>query len=436
MSKTTRTTRSVKIYTILMLVLPSLFILPTTSYGQNTINSPYSMFGPGEVKGNEYFRNMSLGGISQGFRSNVSVNYLNPASYTAIDSLSFVVDATVFSHIYQQNIHDMEQQSTFSALGNINFAFPLNRWWRVAAGLLPYSQVGYHISDFSEDPITGRVNYTYDGSGGINQVYMGHGFRLSRNLSAGLNVSYLFGKTEDNRIASSDSTGFYRTAWNYTDDIDGVMFHFGLQWMHQFSEQRNITLGASYTPSTDLQLKQTRYVVRDLPGVTGIDTLDTRAGESGDMHIPAALGAGAFMQFNDQWGAGLDMQYQEWSAYATHDQSHNLNDGYQVRAGAIYNPPVETYSGFLSRWEYRMGARFGQSFLKLDDPTGNEQSFDEFGISFGFAVPVRRSRSGLNFGFEYSVRQANHSDMIDETFFRFNIGLNIYERWFVRRRFF
>lgn len=396
---------------------------------QNRINSPYSMFGPGEVKGNEYFRNLALGGIAQGFRTNNSVNYINPASYTAIDSLSFVFEATVFSHMYRQKVANQEQLTTYSALGNINFAFPVTRYWRIAAGLLPYSQVGYNISD-NED-LDGRINYFYEGSGGINQVYLGHGFRLFKGLSVGFNASYLFGKSEDRMIAASDSAGFYRTAWSYADDIDGFMLSMGMQWEIDLAENQKLTLGATFTPDTELNLTRNERIFRDLPGVWGIDTLKDVSGATGKMVIPQSLGVGAFYQFNNNWSAGLDLQTQSWSEFSSFQQNHNLNNSSQVRFGAIHRPQIETFSGFLSRWEYRAGLRYGQSFLNIDN-----QDFSEYGISFGLGIPLRRSLSTLNLGFEFSQRTPDSSDMISESFFRFNLGVNIYERWFVRRRFY
>jgi hypothetical protein len=103
----------------------------------------------------------------------------------------------------------------------------------------------------------------------------------------------------------------------------------------------------------------------------------------------------------------------------------------KFRFGAIYNPRIETYSSIFNRLEYRAGFRYGKSFLNLKN-----SDFDEFGISFGVGIPVRRSLSGLNIGFEYSTRGSDAPGLIKENFFRFNIGLNIYERWFIKSRFF
>jgi hypothetical protein len=401
-----------------------------SAFSQARINSPYSMFGPGELKGNEYFRNMGMGGIAQGFRSNTTVNFINPASYTALDSLSFVFDATVFSHLYQQKQANQEQLTSYSSLGNFNFAFPLTRWWSVAAGILPYSQVGYRISDRGQGD--GWVNYLYEGKGGINQVYLGHGFKIYKGLSAGINVSYLFGKSEDLMVAYSDSIGFFRTIWSYADDIDGIMFTYGLQYDLRLGQNSNITFGATYSDQASLNITRNQHILRDLPGFSNIpDTINVIPGGTGTMEIPQSFGAGVFVKFNNNWRGGLDYQAQNWSDFSAFGSQYSLNDSWQFRMGMIHNPQIETYSTFLSRLEYRAGFRFGQSFLNY----GNED-FSEFGISFGIGLPVRRSLSALNVGFEYSNRSSGNDNLISENFFRLNLGINIYERWFVRRRFY
>jgi hypothetical protein len=420
-----------------LIALAICFILLSSGLqGQTRINSPYSMFGPGEVKGNEFFRNMSVGGLSQGYRSRLSVNYMNPASYTALDSLSFIFEGVVFSHIYQQRYSDLEQTTSYTAMGNLNFAFPVTRRWSVAAGILPWSQLGYKITDFQQDDINGRVNYQYEGSGGINQLYMGHALKIYRGLSAGINVSLLFGKAEDRQIAFSDTAGFYRTSWQYADQMNGLMLSYGLQWQFPTGANSQLTLGATYTGPTNLNIEQTRYITRTLPGIGGVDTLNVREGDTGLMEIPASIAGGAFMVFNPQWSGGVDFQTQNWSSFKTFDRNHNLNDASMLRVGAIYNPRVETYTGLFSRLEYRAGFRVGQSFLSLPDNSGQMQDFSEVGISFGIGIPLRRTLSGLNIGFEYAQRASGSNDLISENFFRFNFGINVYERWFVRRKFY
>jgi len=396
---------------------------------QNRINSPYSMFGPGEVRGNSLFQNMSMGGVAQGFRSNVTVNHVNPASYTATDSLSFIFDAVIFSHMYRQKFQGNQQMSNYSMIGNINFAFPVTRFWGIAAGLLPFSQSGYNISEFS-DTHEG-VKFTYQGRGGINQVYLGHGFRLLPNLSVGINASYLFGRTEDNTLVASNSVGFYSSTWSVADEIDGFMFTYGIQWHQELRNGSRINVGATYTPNTNLNISRNSFQISELPGVTFPDTLTHTISEPGKMLIPARVAAGVFMDLNNEWSIGVDYETQFWSNFESKGVSGDLSDSYMARFGTIFNPQFTTYANVFGRLEYRAGIRYGKSFLNIDN-----QAFNEFGISFGIGIPVRRSLSGINIGFEYSTRAADSPELIEEDFFRVNIGLNIHERWFARRRFF
>lgn len=406
----------------------------TVTFAQNRINSPYSMIGPGEFKGNELFANISMGGIAQGFRNRQTVNFINPASYTVTDSLSFIFDASIFYHLYEQTTTTApeNQMSSYSSPGNLTFSFPVTRWWSVAAGLLPFTQVGYKISDASADDVNGTTNFFYEGNGGINHVFVGNAFEVAKGVSVGINVGYLFGKSQNSMTSSSDSVGFYRTQWNNTDNYDGLLLTYGLQWQIPFSETSSLTLGASYTGSTDLQLSQNQSVLRNLPGVSFTsDTLSFVQGDNQTTTIPDGFGAGLFMQFNPQWGVGFDYETKNWSNYSKAGENPGLNNTQQIRLGAVLNPRVETYTGFLNRLEYRMGARYGNSFLNLQN-----SGFNEFGIGFGFSIPVRRSLSAINLGFEYSRRIPANNDLIEENFFRFNFGINVNERWFVKRKFF
>ena len=51
-----------------------------------SFNSPYSSFGLGDLSFKGFGRNRAMGGISIGMRDNKSIDFLNPASYTARDS--------------------------------------------------------------------------------------------------------------------------------------------------------------------------------------------------------------------------------------------------------------------------------------------------------------------------------------------------------------
>ncbi len=399
---------------------------------QTRIISPYSMYGIGELNNQKLSRNLGLAGIGYGYRSNLTVNYLNPASYSAIDSTSFVFEAIGYSHFYEQETTSQFQSSNYSSLGNISFGFPVTNKIGVGLGLKPYSFVGYKILDQATRENGGTINYLYDGSGGLNEVFLGMSYKLVENLSIGANASYIFGNIENRTtVSSNDISGFFRSTKTDVDNINGFLVGFGLQYSRRLAENRNITLGLTYGHDSNLNVQRSKLIQSDLPGSTTRDTIDYSEEQEGKLLIPNSIGVGSWLKYNENWSAGLDFSWQNWDSFKMFGNSGELQNSYNAAFGAKYSPTVTTYSTIFSHAEYMAGVRYGQSHLNV-----NDYSFDEFGISFGVYLPIRRTRNGLTIGFEYAQRGTTDQDLIKEDMYRINIGINIYERWFIRRRFF
>ncbi len=413
-----------------LLILPGL-IWPHQAQSQVRINMPYSMYGVGEVRFNQYLQNMGMGGLSQGYRSNASVNDVNPASYSAFDSTSFVFETTLFSHFYEQKTATVEQQADYVAMGHLAIGFPITPRWSFAAGIKPFSMMGYMVREEEDLPLAGNIKYFYEGSGGLNQLFLGSGMQVVGGLSLGVNASYVFGNLNHESSAVSDSAGVYLTNLIHADRVTGWLYGLGLQYEHVVSENRRFTLGTTFGNQADASVRRTETLRRMLPGVLNFDTLSHRDLAEGSLTLPTYYGIGAFARLNSNWGAGFDYQWQNWDAFELLGSRENFNNSYQLSAGVRFNPSMETYSGLLSRIQYSAGVRYGQSYIKPSD-----EALNEFGISFGMNIPVRRAYSGINIGFEYSQRGSAEDHLMQENFYRINLGINIYERWFQRLRFF
>jgi hypothetical protein len=105
-------------------------------------------------------------------------------------------------------------------------------------------------------------------------------------------------------------------------------------------------------------------------------------------------------------------------------------NSFEVRVGGQYIPDKSAGSSFWQRMTYRAGARYGQLPLEF-----RGERIDEFGISFGFSLPLRRSRSTFNFGFEFGRRGTTEQELVQENFIKFNFGISLYERWFIKYRY-
>src|SRR5665647_3787768 len=69
-----------------LLLLPS--VLKAQDKNSSSTSSPYSRFGIGTLNGNSLGRSEAMGGIGIGTRYGFQINTGNPASYTAIDSMT------------------------------------------------------------------------------------------------------------------------------------------------------------------------------------------------------------------------------------------------------------------------------------------------------------------------------------------------------------
>lgn len=65
----------------------------TIASAQISTNSPYTRYGLGDMFDQSFTNNAAMGGVGYALRTSEHINAMNPASYTAVDSLSFIFDA-------------------------------------------------------------------------------------------------------------------------------------------------------------------------------------------------------------------------------------------------------------------------------------------------------------------------------------------------------
>ena len=90
-----------------------------------------------------------MNGLGIAYREHTQVNHLNPASYSSLDSLSFIFDVGMSGQL--TNFEEGSRRvNAYSA--NFDYAvagFRMARHLGVSFGVIPYSNIGYnyHSSD-------------------------------------------------------------------------------------------------------------------------------------------------------------------------------------------------------------------------------------------------------------------------------------------------
>ncbi|MCM1317892.1 MAG: hypothetical protein NC241_06935 [Bacteroides sp.] len=385
---------------------------------QNSTLTPYSRYGYGILSDNATSAQRAMGGVGYAMNSGRQINVMNPASYAAVDSLTFLFDMGVdFTSLWSKE-GTTSENNFGGGLDYITMLFPVTKYMGVSLGILPYSSVGYSFGSEIDNGATAR-----QGSGSINQAYVGWGATPFKNFYAGFNFSYLFGNTVNDVYAYTitGSTSLFQREMKVRDwhlDI-------GLQYSFDIKPENRVTLGVTYSPGKSLH-GETYGVYYD----TNLDTKPDTVGFTklnGLYSIPASYGAGINYQWRNRLMVEADFTYQPWkdAKYAPIENFEvtEFSNRWKIGAGVQYTPSPR--GSYFQRVQYRLGGYYNHDYLMI---LGN--NIREYGASVGFGFPVPGFKSVVNLGIEYKHRQANPNPLIKEQYLNITLGINFNEMWF------
>ena len=93
---------------------------------QNTLSSPYTKYGIGEVGLYSNAVTSAMGGVGYTLQRNNMVNHKNPASYAAVDTMSFVFDMGFYTNYTILSSNSAKTTGSVGGLSHILFALPLH----------------------------------------------------------------------------------------------------------------------------------------------------------------------------------------------------------------------------------------------------------------------------------------------------------------------
>jgi hypothetical protein len=423
------------------LLLFGLIILLSTQItavkGQIRINSPYTRYGLGNLVENGMDpRITAMGGLYYGLQGNNLINTANPASYAAFDSMSFVFDGGIFGVLTNLQTASLSDQGSYISLSHLMFGFPVTRWWRTSLGILPFSYVGYDI--YQEEQLEGatRVLNVYQGSGGFNQLYWGNAFKIGKSLSIGFNLKYMFGMiSRDRGIAFPDSIEMKNTYITSSIRPSDIYGEIGFQYKAKLPKDLFMVVGGVFGPQVQINSKATLLATTFNGDINTAqlyyDTISVSLNEKGSFTLPVRIGTGITIGKEGKWVAGTDFLWQNWEKYRYYGQSDSLLNRWNISVGGEYKPNARSSDSYLQKVAYRAGVHFGKTPLNLQG-----KHLQEFGISFGVGLPIKKSKSTLNFSATLGKRGTTLYGLIRENFFRFTIGVNVFENWFFKSKYY
>ena len=404
---------------------------------QSGTKSPYSQYGLGVLSDQSQGFNRGMAGLFQGFRSGNQVNMQNPASYSAVDSLSMIIDLGVSGTLTNFKEGDAKVNAKTANFEYATALFRIFPKFGVSVGIVPYSNVGYSYSTKQNiGTSTTTTTTSFEGKGGFRQVYLGLGYEFFKGFSLGANISYFWGDYDRDIIVTSSDAYVKTLAKNYDASVSSYKLDFGAQYQYKLGKNDMLTVGATLGLGHKLN-SEPSLLVTNTDTQTGVYSV-TGDSVSNGISIPMTIGAGVSYNRNHRLTVGADYQWQRWSKeiFPVVDETTNkyvISDNYytdrhKLTVGADWIPSP-TSRRFFNRVHYRIGASYATPYLKIKGQDGPK----EMTLSAGFGIPLVNSwnnRSVLNVSFQWTNLAAKN--LVTENQFRVTIGLTFNERWFAK----
>ena len=427
-------------------------------YGQSSTKDPISFYGIGERATGSHSIYNALGKNNFNFFDSTQLNFFNPASYSTMSSGN-----TLFSLDITSRLSRFEQGPTSELNGNAlveHFAigFKMKKSMGLAFGLRPFSTRGY---SFSEKQFTGTdtLEYTYSGSGGIQNLFLGFSYAVVNNkktkLALGANASYLFGNVNNQRKSLLIDPNTSQGGLSYAIfQMRAFHYEIGTFFRQTIAKNQQLLLSAVIEPSQNYKTSYNEelYAASNINNPSTYDTLIYNQ-TSGTLNVGLSYKLGISYLFSlPNWerktrllhpGLNVMVSYAYYGAVQPRIGSLTtwpLTDYDKFSFGLQFNPELKIAENFtnlktLEKFSYRLG--FYQQTLPY--LLNNSQYFDR-GLTFGLGIPIlaQQSLSSVNIAFQFGQRGVNETSALKESYLGINFGLIVspssFDKWFRKRK--
>lgn len=410
-----------------------LFLTAFASHAQNSTISPYSFFGIGDLRSSGTIENQQMGGLGI-YGDSIHVNLQNPAAYGKLKLTTYTFGGS--HREFRLETFSEEQNTSVTNMDYIGLAFPVGKKMGMGLGVQPRSSVGYALDAQSVDDNGDTVTNIFSGEGGLNGVFLSLGYSILPNLQIGATMKYNFGLLENQQLQSVEGVQF-GTIDSRESDVSGFDYNFGMMYTPKIGEKHTLFTSARVNTQVNLISENSQrfgsfsITTGDEVEVVDVD-LEAQGLKNTDLKIPTIWSFGLGFGQDRKWFVGAEYSFQEFSsfenAFSTAESIEYINAS-SIAFGMYFIPDYASFSSYMKRVNYRAGVRYDKSGLVI-----NGKEINNFGITFGFGLPLGGAFSNLNLGFELGRRGTTDANLIRESYLKFGIGLSLNDRWFQKRK--
>ena len=404
-------------------------------FAQESTSSPYSFYGIGDIKFKGSVENRSMGSISV-LPDSIHINIQNPAQLACLKFTGLALGGTYANT--KSKTETQEAKARRTSLDYMIVGIPVGKVG-IGFGLIPYSSVGYkigrtaYVTNNNNDTIRSIIS-RYNGIGGVNKVFLGFGYRLTKNINIGGDLQYNFGTIETNSLQYQTDLQ-YGSRENNVSDLRGVNFDLGITYQTKVNSKYSFFSSLAYTPEAVLTSGNTRNIDIVLVTSSSVRPVETQNIGVADTKIklPSKLSFGSGFGQVKKWLVGGEISFIQNSVMSNRFTDINgatFENSVRYSLGGFFIPNYNSYSSYYKRMVYRGGLRYENTGLVIQD-----KSITDFAANIGLGMPLGGSFTNINIGLEIGRRGTKYYNLVEENYINISVGLSLSDKWFVKRKF-
>lgn len=398
-------------------------LISLVSFAQEGTSSPYSFYGIGDVRFRGTAENRAMAGLSV-LTDSIHINLQNPAMLSSLKLTNFAIGGT-YGNTKIESTND-QANTRRTTLDYLAVGIPVGKMG-FSLGLIPYSSVGYKIKTESTD-VDNPSTTKYNGVGGINKVFTGMGYQITRNFSIGADVQYHFGKIETTSTKTLEVE--LATREKNKSTVSGISFNTGLSYQAKINKKLTLSSAVSYAPQSTLTLANTRNIATIQTLTAGefvIEETDVTVADT-KLTLPSKISIGSAIGQNRKWNVGAEVVFQNSSQLGNRFndiENVTYENATQYLIGGYFIPKFNSFSSYWNKVNYRAGIRYEKTGLVIRDKSITDQA-----MTLGLGLPVGGTFSNINVGLELGKRGTTYSGLVRENYFNVTVGLSFNDKWF------
>lgn len=405
-------------------------------FAQESTSSPYSIYGIGDIKFKGSVENRSMGSISV-LPDSIHINIQNPAQLACLKLTGLALGGTYVNT--KSKTETQEAKARRTSLDYMIVGIPVGKVG-IGFGLIPYSSVGYKIGRTAN--VTNNNNETirsiisrYNGIGGVNKVFLGFGYRLTKNINIGGDLQYNFGTIETNSLQYQTDLQ-YGSRENNVSDLRGVNFDLGITYQRKVNSKYSFFSSLAYTPEAVLTSGNTRNIeIVQLLSTSAVIVIERQniSVEDTKIKLPSKLSFGSGFGQLKKWLVGGEITFIQNSVMSNRFTDINratFENSVRYSLGGFFIPNYNSYSSYYKRIVYRGGVRYENTGLVIQD-----KSITDFAANIGLGMPLGGTFTNINIGLEIGKRGTKYYNLVEENYINLSVGLSLSDKWFVKRKF-